>query len=543
MDITRRGFLNQAMTAVGAAAAWPLLVKETEIMQPRSSRKPNILVIVADDMGFSDAGCYGGDIETPNLDALAENGVRFTQGYSTGRCWPSRACILTGYYAQQIRMDPPKGRFPKWAHVAPHYLKPLGDRCYHSGKWHLVGAPKGIADGGFDRSYMLHDHNRYFSPQKHELDDQPLPAVDRGAGKYVTTMIADYAKGFLQEHAQNRGDDPFFLYLAFTSPHFPLHALQDDIARYRDRFNEGWDVVRGRRWKRLRDMGIVNCDLSPLDPETIPDWNLPEEELKKAIGPGEAGNAVSWDSLTDEQKEFQATKMAIHAAMIDRMDREIGRVLDQIKVMGAFDNTVIMFVSDNGASAEQIIRGDNHDPAAPPGSAASYLCLGPGWSTASNTPFRLHKSWVHEGGIASPLIVHWRDGISTRGELRHTPCHFIDILPTLVELAGGDIHQSKDDGAPALPGRSLVKALAEDVDIPRDYLYFHHIGNRALRVGDWKLVAKGADGPWELYDLSTDRCEMRNLASRHPDRVNDLACLWEEAERTYRAQAGPLDDS
>ena len=500
--------------------------------------RPSFLVIVADDMGFSDAGCYGGEIGTPNLDKLAAGGLRFTQMYSTGRCWPSRACILTGYYAQQVRMDPPKGRLPAWTRLTPHYLKPLGYRCYHSGKWHVSGAPKPVRDGGFDRSYHLADQDRFFSPRRHWADDQPLPAVAPDSGYYATTEIADRAIGQLKEHAEKHAQRPFFQYLAFTSPHFPLHALQADIARYRGRYAKGWDAVRRERWQRMRKMGLVNCDLSPLQPGIKPGWNLPEDQLQKRIGPGEAGRAVPWADLNDKQKVFQATKMAIHAAMIDRMDREIGRVVEQVKAMGAYENTVIVFVSDNGASAEQIIRGDRHNPAAAPGSWRSYLCLGPGWSTAANTPFRLHKSWVHEGGIASPLIVHWSAGIRTGGGLRRNPGHFVDLLPTIVELAGGKVSDTwKGKPVPPLAGRSLAPALAKDESVPHEYIYFHHSGNRAIRVGDWKLVSAGRKGPWELYDLRTDRCESKDLAARHPDKARDLAALWERCEKRFRRMA------
>jgi arylsulfatase len=503
----------------------------------RSSARPNILVIVADDMGFSDPGCYGGEIKTPNIDRLARNGIRFTQAYSTARCWPSRTCLLTGYYAQQVRMDPPKGPLPPWARVLPHYLKPAGYRCYHSGKWHLMGAPKPVADGGFDRSYVLHDHDRFFNPRNHELDDQPLEPVKPGSGFYITTHIADRALEFLDEHQARHASDPFCLYLAFTCPHFPLHALAEDIARYRELYLQGWDRIREQRWRRMRRMGLVNCPLPPPDPDIVPSWNLSAADLERMIGPGEAARAVPWDSLTDEQRRFQATKMAIHAAMVDRMDREIGRVLGRLRSMGSMDDTVILFVSDNGASAEQIIRGDMHDKNAEPGSAGSYLCLGPGWSTASNTPFRLHKSWVHEGGIASPLIVHWPAGIRARNELRHGVCHFIDILPTLMELAGATFEPYWNGRtAPPLPGISLTPAFACDDPLERELLYFHHIGNRAIRMGDWKLVA-AADEPWELYDLSRDRSEMRNLAERYPVRVARMAARWEQCEEAWRRQA------
>ncbi len=538
-NISRRAFLREA-GALGSALALNGLCLAAGRSTIPQARKPNFLVIIADDMGFSDAGCYGGEIRTPNIDGLAAGGLRFTQCYSTGRCWPSRASLLTGYYPQQVRMDPQQGRLPAWTRVIPHYLKPLGYRCYHSGKWHLNGAPKAIADGGFDHSYMVNEPFRYFTPAKHELDDRNLSPVKEGTGFYLTTAIADRACDFLKEHADKHKDKPFYCYLAFTAPHFPLHALQEDIDRYRDRYLEGWDLMRKQRWERLRTMGVVNCDLPTMEPDVIPDWNFSKDQLREMIGPGEVDRAVPWDTLSEQQKRFQATKMAIHAAMIDCMDREIGRVLDQIRKMDAFENTVIFFVSDNGASAEQMIRADMlHDLSATPGSAKTYLCLGPGWSSASNTPFRLHKSWVHEGGISSPLVVHWGSGIKARGELRHDPCHFIDIVPTVLDLAGGADFSSKWNGevAPPLPGMSLAPAFAEDGIIRHEFIYFHHLDNRAIRVGDWKLVAKGKDGPWELYDLKTDRCEAKDLAAEHPGKVRQLSILWRKCEDDFMAQA------
>jgi len=544
-DASRREFLRKTMAwGAGLGLGGLVLAACDSGAKPSASRKrrkPNFLVIVADDMGYSDAGCYGGEIRTPNIDRLAANGLRFSQCYSTGRCWPSRTSLLTGYSPQQVRMDPPQGPLPAWTRVLPHYLKPLGYRCYHSGKWHLRGAPRPVADGGFDHSYVLHDHNRFFAPRQHNLDDQKLPPVEEGTDFYVTTAIANYASDFLKEHAEKHSDQPFYCYLAFTSPHFPLHALQKDIDKYRDRYLEGWDAVRQRRWKRMRNLGMVNCELPPLERDVIPSWNFPKEELLEMIGPGEVDRAVPWNELDAEQKRFQATKMAIHAAMIDRMDQEIGHVLEQVKRMGALDDTVIFFVSDNGASAEQIIRGDMNDPSVPPGSAHSYLCLGPGWSSSSNTPLRLHKSWVHEGGISSPLVVHWPKGLAARGELRHDPCHFIDIVPTMLNLAGGADFSPDWNGqtAPPLPGTSLVPAFERNGVIRHDFIYFHHIENRAIRVGDWKLVAKGDDGPWELYNLKTDRCELRNLADKYPGKVRDMSALWQKHEDEFRLQAGP----
>lgn len=505
-----------------------------------SLRKPNFLIVVADDMGYSDPGCYGGEVQTPVLDGLAANGIRFTQCYSTARCWPSRTCLLTGYYAQQVRMDPPHGKLPEWARLLPHYLKPSGYRCYTSGKWHIRNAPKPIANGGFDRSYVLHDHDHNFGPKQHELDDNALPPVPAGTDFYTTTAIAGHALDFLKQHAEKRAAEPFLMYLAFTTPHFPLQAPPQDIAKYEGKYKEGWDVCRQQRWERMTKMGLINCKLSAPEPQTIPNWNLSAEKLQKDIGPGEVGRAVPWKDLTDEQKDFQAAKMSIHAAMVDRNDQEMGRVIGQIKAMGAFENTVIIFVSDNGASAEQIIRGDRNDKSAAPGSARSFLCLGPGWSTASNTPFRLHKSWVHEGGIASPLVVHWPAGIKTRGELRHTPCHFVDLAPTLVALAGGVIDPLWHGlTPPAMPGKSLLPALLADVGIEREFLYFHHMDNKALRVGDWKIVCAGNGKPWELYDMRRDRSESDNLASSQPQRVDQMAEMWKRLDDEYKRQADP----
>ncbi len=489
--MNRRSFLRTAVTATG------MLVTEHAWGVRKGSQRPNFLIILADDMGYADAGCYGGEIHTPNINRLAEQGVRFSQFYSAGRCWPSRTCILTGYYAQQVRMDPPRGRLPRWARVLPHYFKPEGYRCYSSGKWHLLGAPKAVADAGFDHAYVVRDHNRFFSPKKHEEDDQPLPPVEDGTDFYLTTFIADHSIRCLKEHAERYGEKPFVQYLAFTSPHFPLHALQKDIDIYRDRYLQGWDLIREQRHQRQLDMGLLDCRLSARETQTIPGWNLSEKELREQYGEGAVGHAVPWYTLTDKQKRFQATKMAIHAAMIHRMDIEIGRVLDQVKAMGAEDNTVVMFMSDNGSSAEQIIRGDLNDPRAAPGSAASYLCLGPGWSTAGNTPFRLHKYWTHEGGIASPFIVHWPAGNLPKGAIHKNPGHFTDLLPTMFDLAGIEpVQEWNGVPTPPLPGRSMAPAFTKDGSVKHDFLFFDHEGNRGLRQGDWKLVSAGKEGPW-----------------------------------------------
>ncbi len=511
-------------------------------MQGKRTNKPNFLLIVADDMGFSDVGCYGGEISTPNLDGLAGGGLRLQQCHSAGRCWPSRACLMTGQYYQQVPQVPPDGGLPDWGRPAPHYLRPLGYRSYHSGKWHVNQFPKPIAYGGFDRSYYVRDYDRNFAVRDHRLDDEPLPPAEPGSGYYSSTAIGQYAVDFLKEHEQHHAGTPLFLYLAFIAPHFPLHAPQEDIDFYRGRYDEGWDAIRQERMKRMHEMGLIHCDLSPRQVNTIPAWNLSAEALEDEIGPGEVAKAYSWRHLSEEQKAFQAMKMQIHAAMIHRLDREVGRVISKLKAMGEFDNTVIMFVSDNGASAEQIIRGDRHDKNAVAGSGGSYLCLGPGWSTASNTPFRYHKSWVHEGGIASPLIVHWPAGIKARGELRRTPSHFVDLLPTMLDLAGGSAMPAwRGTDTPPLAGVSLAPALSEDREVTRECIFFSHIGHRALRVSKWKLVAVHY-GKWELYDMESDRSELHNLADQQPERVRDMAAMWQRLITQYELQAGEKRD-
>jgi arylsulfatase len=527
--LDRREFLRVAGGSAAAAIAGSR-------MASGAAKKPNFLVILADDMGYSDARCYGGDIDTPNLDRLAAGGVRFTQGYSTARCGPSRSCLMSGQYAQQTAADTmTPGHIPNYVRFIPEYLKPLGYRNYHTGKWHLKHVT-GEGGVGFDHSYTMMDELRFFTQNNHMLDGEKLPKP--GDGYYSTTAIADYGVRFLKEHAKDHSAKPFFLYTAFHSPHFPLQAPQEDIDKYKDRFAEGWDTARERKWQRMTKMGLINCSLAPLEPNMWTKWNTPDEELIAKIGKGEVSKAVPWSSLTPEQKKLQRTKMAIHAAMITRMDIEIGKLLDQVKAMGVTNDTVVIFLSDNGASSEQLIRGDGHDSSAPLGSARTHLGLGPGWASNSNAPFRLHKSWVNEGGTATPLIVHWPAGIKDKNALRHDPCHFVDVLPTLVDLGGG---KPVAESGPGLAGKSIAPAFTKDGSVKHDYIYFNHNHNRALRVADMKLIATGDDGPWELYDLSKDRSEQKNLASAQPDRAKQMSARWKsiDDEFTRAREAAP----
>ncbi len=522
-----------------SAALFVLLGSPVTVAAAEPS-KPNVLLILADDLGFSDLGCYGGEIATPQLDALAKNGLRFTQFYNTARCWPSRAALLTGYYAQQVRRDTlpgipsgTGGKRPNWARLLPDHLAPLDYRCYHSGKWHIDGPP---LQGGFHRSYNLLDFDRNFGPRQHHEEDKPLPAIDPKSGYYSSTAIADHAIKCLKEHAEKYPDRPFFEFLSFIVPHFPLQAPAEDIEKYRKTYLDGWDKVRQARWERLQKLKIPGASLSAVEAEVGPPYHFPEA-LKK-LGPGEVNRPIPWDKLTPQQQRFQAEKMAIHAAMVDRMDREIGRVLDQIKRMGAWENTLILFLSDNGASAEIMVRGDGHEANAAPGSAGSYLCLGPGWSTVANTPFRRHKTWVHEGGITTPLIVHWPKGIGAAGEFRHTPAHVIDVVPTILAAAHGKpLTRWNDEPLPPMAGKSLLPVFARDEGPLHETLWWLHEGNRALRAGDWKIVAAGKASPWELYDLSVDRSETRNLASENTEKVRELAALWEKQLAEFTALA------
>jgi arylsulfatase len=504
-----------------AVAGSLLLLAKAEAGEPR----PNFVFILADDLGYSDLGCYGGELATPNLDKLARGGLRFTQFYNTARCWPSRAALMTGCHAQAVRRDTVpgvksggSGIRPPWAPLFTEPLRKAGYRNYHSGKWHIDGQP---LENGFDHSYEIGSgENNYFKARGNTEDGLEARQTPN---YYSTTAVADHSIKSLREHERLFPDKPFFLYLAFTAPHFPLQAPQSDIAKYQKKYLKGWNDVAATRHKRLVKLGIAKNPLPEMERQLGPPYDFPDAFEK--LGPNEVGKPLPWTEMTPSQREFQAGKMAVHAAMVDRMDREIGRVVSQLKLMGAYENTVIFFASDNGASAEIMVRGDGHDRAAPQGSADTFLCLGPGWSSAANTPFRRHKTWVHEGGISTPLIVHWPAGIRQKGGLRGTPSHLVDIKPTILDLAGIPSADQRANGAPEAPGRSLVQVLTQrDRDL-HEFLWWEHEGNRALRAGDWKLV-KDAKGAWELYDLSVDRGESRNVAAAHPEKVVRLEAIW-----------------
>ena len=517
---------------------------------PKAAQPPNFLIILCDDLGYSDLGCYGSEINTPQLDAIANSGRRFAQFYNTARCWPTRGALLTGYYAQQIRRDTVpgvksggQGTRPKWAKLLPERISKLGYHSYHSGKWHVDGLP---TQNGFEKSYSLQDHDRHFHPKNHTLDDKPLPPATSSDGYYSSNEIASRAIDQLRYHQENHQGNPFFSFVAFTAPHFPLHAPQEIVDKYKPIYQQGWDRIRQQRWNKLKQLGLARDLQRPSDIETDigPPYHFPEALQK--LGTGELNRPLPWEQLSPQQKAFQADKMAVHAAMIEAMDSQIGRIFDFIKQDSArWENTLVLFLSDNGASAEIMVRGDGHNPNAAAGSAQSYLCLGPGWSSVSNTPFRRHKTWVHEGGIATPMIAHWPAGIQSDPNPVSTPYHVIDIAPTILALASKHAGTEFESPDPKFPGLSFAREFQEQANrasrTESRVLWWQHEANRALRDGNLKIVASGKDSPWELYDLAQDRAETENLATQRPQELERLAKTWNELTEQFRLQATAED--
>ena len=495
-------------------------------VEGRAGERPNVLLILVDDMGFSDIGCYGGEIPTPQIDALAAGGVRFTQFYNTARCSTTRASLLTGLYPHQagmgyldsLRKPESRGTHGRLHERCVTLAEVLGGSGYHTslvGKWHL-GQQHGTPpwERGFQRTASTQFGELYFPVERSSnaakfvyLDGRKVPADSPEVGNgswYSTLMFTDWALKFVDDARAQ--DKPFFLYVAHGAPHFPLKAPREVIAKYRGRYPQDWDALRQARYQRQIELGIIDprWPLSPR-PDDVP----------------------AWDSLSaDEQDRFDHI-MAVYAAMIDCIDQSVGRMVEGLRQRGMLDNTLILFLSDNGGNAESGPRGIAEGE--PLGGPDSKVFLGMCWATLNNTPFRRYKHFTHEGGISTPLIAHWPAGIPAErnGSLEHQPAHLIDIMATAVDLTGAD-YPAQHRGQAILPmqGVSLAPALAgQPLQRPQP-IFWEHEGNRGIRAGDWKLVMKYL-GPWELYNLDADRTEQQDLAVQYPERVQQLAEQWE----------------
>jgi arylsulfatase len=542
--------------------------------------RPNIIVILSDDMGYSDLGCMGGEIRTPNLDALAKGGLRFTQFYNTARCCPTRACLLSGLYPHQAgvgHMTENKGHpgytggLNRSCVTMAEVLRAAGYGTYAVGKWHVVRnsqiKPDGLKDNwplqrGFDRFYgTIAGGGSFFDPGTLTRDntmvspfaDPEYPATNaataspRPAGEgsgvrdrrtakpfYYTEAISDHAIRFVRDHRKEQPSQPFFLYVAYTAAHWPMHALEEDVAKYRGKYDGGYEPIRLARLARMKELGLVDSrwDLSP-------EWG-------------------DWSKV--KNREWEARCMEVYAAMIDRMDQGTGRLVGTLSELGQLDNTLILYMQDNGGCQETIGRdGDMTRPDKPtlpaiaadairldvrpkqnrlgvptlqgenifPGPEDTFIAYGQGWANVSNTPFREYKHFVHEGGVSTPLIAHWPARIKRRGEFERQPGHLVDIMATCVDVSGASYpRRFADHDITPREGVSLAAAFDGQPLGRTNPIFWEHEGNRAIRDGNWKLVAK-EDKPWELYDLEADRTEQHDLAESQPNRVRLLAANWE----------------
>lgn len=542
-----------------------------------AASRPNIVIIMADDVGYSDIGCFGSEIETPNLDALARGGLRFTQFYNTARCCPTRASLLTGLYAHQAGIghmvdawsqkvgEAYAGDLSKRAVTIAEALKPAGYVTYMTGKWHVTSmtTPQTEADKhnwprqrGFDRFYgTIHGAGSFFDPNTLVRDNTFIsPFADaeyQPREFYYTDAINDQAARFITEHHERQPDTPFFLYMAHTAAHWPMHAKEADIAKYKGRYDAGYDAIRAARLEKMKKLGLLD-----------PQWQVTPQ-------------AGDWNAV--QNKAWESRCMEVFAAMLDCMDQGIGRVIDTLKKNGQFDNTLILFLQDNGGCAEGMGRAGPFKPRADkpslpplasdylqpdmipkqtrdgfpmrqgqgvmPGGADTYIGYGKAWANVSNTPFREYKHWEHEGGISSPLIAHWPKGIASdhHGRLDAQPAHLIDLMATCVDLAGASYPTVfKGKAIQPMEGVSLAPAFGGKPLSRTQPIFWEHEGNRAIRDGEWKLVSMHPKA-WELYHMPTDRTEMHDLASAQPDRVKAMASQWDAWAKRVGIKPWPLN--
>lgn len=526
--------------------------------------RPNIILIMSDDMGYSDIGCYGGVINTPVLDGLAENGIRMTRFYNTARCCPTRASLLTGLYPQQAGIghmmndkgtDAYRGNLSKKAVTIAEVMKEAGYSTYMSGKWHVTPYRPSNTDStkenwpiqrGFDKFFgTIHGAGSFFDPNSLAKDNEFIsPSEDF----YYTDAISDNAVEFIEKH---EGDNPFFMYIPYTAAHWPMHAKPSDIKKYKGKFDEGWDVMREMKYNNMLNMGLIK-----------PEWKMSEKD-----------DIPAWEDA--EMKSWYSSLMEVYAAMVDCMDQGVGRVMNALEKKGMKENTLVFFLQDNGGCAEEFgfrneiephhkdVDPDTLKPMQPgefqtnmvpkytrdgrpvligkglkPGGDDTYLGYGKPWANASNTPFRMYKHWVHEGGISTPLIVHWPAGFQAKNEFRHQPSHLIDIMATCIDVAGATYPETyKGNQVTPLEGVSLVPAFTNQ-NLDREAIYWEHEGNRAVSSGRWKLVSNAGRShqfnkvdtlaleEWSLYDLENDRTELNDLSAEQAELKEKLIDMW-----------------
>jgi len=552
--ITRRDFMRAGMGAT-AGTLLPAMNSARDPSSPMGKvegARPNIIMILADDMGFSDIGCYGSEIHTPHLDRMAAGGLRFSQFYNNPRCCPSRACLLTGLYPHQVGfglMTAEYGESPFPAYkgdlsdrcvTIAEALRPSGYRTAVCGKWHLT--PPALESQhnwplqrGFEKYFgTIAGASSYFDPATLTRDNSRI----RASGNfYYTDAIAQNAVQYIDEFG--RTGSPFFLYVAFTSPHWPLHALAEDIAKYQDRYHTGWDELRAERHQRMLKMGMVEekWGISSRDPR-VPPWDLAR------------------------YKDWEARRMAVYAAQIDRMDQGIGKILAKLQELGIEKDTLIMFMSDNGGNFEELsgARGANvevpihiphetfdgrlvrvgNDPSVMPGTDDTYQSYGIPWGNVSNTPFRLFKHYAHEGGISTPLVAYWPAMIRQGNTITQQIGHEMDIMATCIDVAGVDYPKTYQ-GREIIPleGKTLLPIFQGRHREGHEALFWEHEGNSAVRMGKWKLVSKYPDY-WELHDMEADRTELHDLADQDTQRVSEMASLYGEWAKKVGAQPWPL---
>lgn len=479
-----------------------------------ASPRPNIVMMMVDDLGYSDFGCYGSEIETPNIDALASGGLRFSQFYNTAKCHSSRVSLLTGLWCNQAG----SAKLNRGVTLA----EVLGKANYSTamvGKWHLNNEP---TDRGFGKyfGHLSGATNFFTGDDSFRLNGEKWNDFDDDF--YTTDANIDYAKRFVTEMLVEKPDKPFFLYVAHNAPHYPLHVREEDYRKYEGRYDVGWDAIRKQRRAKQLELGLVS-----------PDWDpAPRPKLVPA-----------WDTLSDEDKSWESRRMAAFAGMVDRVDQVTGDLVAFLKQRGVYDNTLIMLCSDNGACPFDRTRGKEFEPWDP----KSYWCYDTGWSSVGNTPFRLHKQNQHEGGISSPMIAHWPGGITAdKGSITDQPAHLVDFMATVIDVAGTEYPKSWPEiELEPLQGRSLIPIFKGETRQPHDEIYQQFSTNRAIRAGKWKLVSHRR-GAWELYDMEADRTEMHDMASRKPELVAELSARWHalaELDHLSGQNAAPVTDA